>query len=175
MSQGTKLPLGAETYGYPACRECGYSWTTSFDEARSLISDAPGRYAELLQGHEDAKRKPDEKTWSPSGYVWHLSDWLRIQGLRIYGISRDPQYRHVGIDPDDLDGIFHYDSLSTPAGLWALEQSSAQFLRATDSVNPELVFNHPDAGPITIEDIVRYLGHEVHHHDLDVRRGLGSG
>jgi hypothetical protein len=167
------LPLGGEDFGYPNCRECGYPWSTSFEEARSVLASAPQRFEALLQDGTDLKRKPDPKIWSPSGYVWHLSDWLRIQAQRIYGITHDPAYEHVGIDQDELDGLFHYDRLSTPAGLWALERSAGDFQTATEGIDPNQTFDHPTAGTISLHDIVRYVAHEVVHHDLDVRRGLG--
>jgi len=168
-----RLPMGAEIWGFPACRECGYRWTSTFEEARALIAATPARLRSLLEGRDDARRKPNATTWSPSGYVWHLSDWFRIQATRIQGIVHDPDYRHVGYDQDEVAGLFRYDELSPVAGLWSLEQSAAQLLLATDGIDPATPFRHPDHGEITVEDIVRYVGHEAPHHELDVRRGLG--
>ena len=169
------LPLGAEDWGYPNCRECGYSWDTAFHEARSLIESTPVRYAELLKDSREPRSKPDDRTWSPSGYVWHLSDWFRIQGQRIYAIAHDPdfEYAKLGSDPDGLNDIFKYDEQSTPGGLWALEQATKLAVLAIDETDPKLVFVHPDGPKWTVLELVVYLGHESVHHELDIRRGLG--
>src|SRR5688572_23180407 len=98
------MNYGARVWGDP-CPGCGYSWSMSFEDALELIGGASARYASLLNGREEAAMiKPDPETWSPSGYVWHLSDWFRIQGQRIYSISKDPLYRwvHLRLDPADL-------------------------------------------------------------------------
>jgi hypothetical protein len=173
MAATEPLPIGAETWGFPHCRECGYAWDTGFEEARVLIQEAPRRLRGLLKGQPHARRKPNATTWSPSGYVWHLSDWFRIQAQRIYGISHDPDYVHVGYDQDDVAALFRYDELPVASGLWAIERSAEEFQLATEDVDPATRFRHPDAGDITIEDVVRYVGHEAPHHELDVRRGLG--
>ena len=161
-------------WGYPSCNECGYSWQTSYEDALRLIETAAARYGRLLEGHADAKRKPDPQTWSPSGYVWHLSDWFRIQGQRIYAIDRDLDYVHVALsgDPQALGDMFHYDELSTPAGLWALGRSGADFVAAATDARRDLVFRAGDDA-WTVEDLVIWVGHEVIHHELDIKRGLG--
>jgi hypothetical protein len=171
--EGNRVPLGAEEWGFPTCRECGYSWETSPAEARETIASAPEQFAALLEGHKDAKTKPGPNTWSASGYVWHLSDWLRIQGGRIYGIRHDPDYEPVPLDPDDIDAVFHYDLLSTPAGLWMLKQCAQIFLTATENLDPRLTFQHPVLGEVAVADVVRYVGHEVPHHLMDCEKALG--
>jgi hypothetical protein len=104
---------GARAWGDP-CPGCGYSWSTTYEEALDLIAGAANRCADHIRGHETAAMaKPDAETWSPSGYIWHLSDWFRIQGQRIYTIANDPLYRwvHLRLDPADLGKTFKYDEL----------------------------------------------------------------
>jgi hypothetical protein len=171
---GLRLPPGAEEWGFPRCRACGYAWGKSLEEVEHIVTSAPAAYATLLAGRTDAKVKPDERTWSPSGYVWHLSDWLRIQGGRIYGIRHDPDFSSWPVEPDDIDLLFHYDELSTPAGLWILERSADIFLAAIAGLEAELTFDHPVTGEMVVMDLVRYVCHEVPHHELDIKRGLGA-
>lgn len=174
MSDNEKrLPPGAEEWGYPRCRECGYLWGKPLDEVEQIVSSAPATYRELLVGRTDTKQKPDEKTWSPSGYVWHVGDWLRIQGGRVYGIRHDPDYTSWPVEPDDIDALFQYDRLSTIAGLWILERSADIFLVAISGLDPTLTFQHPVIGELVVMDLVRYVCHEVPHHQLDISRGLG--
>jgi len=168
-----RLPPGADEWGFPRCRECDYAWGKPLDEVERIVASASAAYASLLAGRVDAKRRPDEKTWSPSGYVWHISDWLRIQGGRVYGIRHDPNYTSWPVEPDDIDALFHYDELSTVAGLWILERSAETFLAAIAGLDPELTFEHPVVGELVVMDLVRYVCHEVPHHEMDMKRGLG--
>jgi hypothetical protein len=167
-----------EEYGYPSCRECGYSFeNVTLESVRALVRDAPPRFASLLRGHPRARTKPNEKTWSPSGYAWHVSDWLRIQGGRVYAVAHEadwtPEY-WVALDPDEIDSMFHYDELPTEGGLFALEQSAGFFLEATEDLDPDQRFLHRGLGlKLRVLDIVGLVSHEIPHHEMDIRRGLG--
>lgn len=167
-----------DEYGYPICRECGHSFKdVSLETVRSLVEAAPGRYASLIRGRPEARRKPNEKTWSPAGYAWHVSDWLRIQSGRVYGVTHDSDWapeRWVPLDPDDIDGMFHYDALPTEAGLFALEQSAKFFLAATEGIDPDYAFEHPQLPmKLKVIDVLGLVAHEIPHHEMDIRRGLG--
>lgn len=172
--RGDALIYGARVWGDP-CPECGYSWSTTYEEALDLIAGAAARYGGHIRGREQAailKRSP--KTWSPSGYVWHLSDWFRIQGQRIYTIANDPLYRWVGLglDPAELGERFRYDDLPPTAGLWALQKAADLFVEAAREADPSLLFDTGEES-WTVGELVVWVGHEVIHHDLDIRRGLG--
>lgn len=176
MSSSGRRYAGPDVWGHPACRECGYPWSTGYDEALSLIASTPKRFGELIAGREeDAMRKPDDKTWSPSGYVWHTSDWFRIQGQRIYALANDPDYHYVplGANPDELGEIFAYDRLPPRAGLWALERAAELFVAAARHADRDLVFHDPKGNYWSIHDLVLWVAHESVHHELDIKRGLG--
>lgn len=141
-----------------------------------MISGAASRYAEHIGGREQAAVvKPDAETWSPSGYVWHLSDWFRIQGQRIYSITSDPLYRwvHHRFDPAELGEIFKYDELPPTAGLWALQKAADLFVEAARDADRSLVFDTGEGESWTVAELVVWVGHEVVHHDKDIRQGLG--
>jgi hypothetical protein len=165
-----------EQYGFPDCRECGHGFELPLEECRTVVASAADLFAGLLEGRSEPKRKPAPKTWSPSGYVWHTSDWLRIQALRVYAVEHDPAWAPecwVLLDPDEIDGMFHYDLLPTASGVLALRKSVELFLAATESLDPERRFEHPSGEKFRILDIVRMVTHEIPHHGLDIRRGLG--
>lgn len=166
---------GAEIWGDPACRECRYTWSTSYDEALRLIAAAGERYRDLIAGRErQAMRKPDDKTWSAAGYIWHTGDWFRIQGQRIYALANDPLYRFVplGVEQDELGEIFNYDELPPVAGLWALEWAAELFVTAARHADPTLVFRDPAGNEWTVHELVVWVAHEAVHHESDIRRGL---
>ncbi len=165
---------GVERYGEP-CRACGYSWSLSYDEALQKVCEAPGRLRELIEGREDAAmQKPDEDTWSPSGYVWHLSDWFRIQGQRIYAIDQDPRYSFVPlkVEPDELGSIFEYDALPPVSGLWALDRAAELFVQAARGADRGRAFTAPKGESWTVGQLIVWVAHEAVHHEMDVRRGL---
>lgn len=120
-------------------------------------------------------RKPNDDTWSPAAYIWHTSDWFRIQGQRIYALAHDPHYRFVplGVEPDELGEIFKYDESPPLAGLWSLERAADLFLGAAADADHNLVFRAPGGDTWTVEELVVWVGHEAVHHELDIRRGLG--
>lgn len=165
---------GPRVWGDP-CPHCGYSWDTTLEEALDLIAGAASRYGEHLRGREQAAMvKPDAETWSPSGYVWHLSDWFRIQGQRIYTIANDPLYRwvHLRLDPGELGGAFNYDELPPTAGLWALQKAADLFVEAARGADRSLVFERGEGDSWSVGELVVWVGHEVIHHDKDIRAGL---
>jgi DinB family protein len=167
---------GARVWGDP-CPGCGYSWATTYEEALELIAGAASRYRQLIRGREEAAMvKPAPDTWSPSGYVWHLSDWFRIQGQRIYTIAKDPLYRwvHLRIDPAELGEIFKYDEQTPTGGLWALQKAADMFVEAATDADRSLVFDTGEADSWTVGELVVWVAHEVIHHDKDIRSGLGA-
>lgn len=168
------MSYGARVWGDP-CPGCNYSWATTYEEALELIRTASSRYAALIRGREEAAMvKPDSETWSPSGYVWHLSDWFRIQGQRIYTINNDPLYRWVKLDltPSQMGDMFHYDELPPTAGLWVLGKAADVFVEAAADADRVRVFNNGEDS-WTVEELVVWVGHEVIHHERDIRVGLG--
>lgn len=170
-----KTIYGARVWGDP-CPGCGYSWSTTYEEALELIRGAASRYADLIRGREEsAMVKPDSETWTPSGYVWHLSDWLRIQGQRIYAVDNDPLYRWVKLqlDPSELGERFNYDELPPTAGLWALQKAADLFVEAATDADRSRVFDTGEDS-WTVGELVIWVGHEVIHHEKDIRAGLGS-
>jgi hypothetical protein len=81
----TRSTWGPSTYGDP-CRECGFRWSLSADDAISVVSSTPGRVAEALEGHDPASRHHD-LTWSALAYVCHITDNLRIWAERLAGTA----------------------------------------------------------------------------------------
>ncbi len=177
VPEASRAHPGAAIWGDPVCMHCGYAWATSHESALDLVASAPQRFREVIGGREgEAMRKPDPATWSPAGYIWHLSDWFRIQGQRIYALAHDPQYRFVplGVEPDELGEIFKYDELPPRAGLWALEHAAGLFVDAGRGADATLVFRAPDGSEWTVGQLIVWVGHEAVHHELDIARGLGT-
>jgi hypothetical protein len=157
------------------CHECGYDWTLSVEDARGIVAGAPARCAELIGDRwEEARAKPDARTWSPSGYVWHMADAIGIWSERLAALASDPGSPLVGFDQDDLADVRGYDRLSPIAGVWAFERRVRDWNEALGShPDPDRSLEHPDFGAWTIAAVIRWMGHDLFHHLHDIERIMG--
>jgi hypothetical protein len=153
------------------CAACGFSWTADAAPLLDHITGAGDRFAGLL-GRGAAVRTPDARTWSPSGYVWHVGDVTRAWSERLHALAHDPGARWAGFDPDELGRARRYDDLPAVTAPWALERAADGLSRAMAPLDPDDPFDHPDWGHGTVADAVRWVAHEVTHHEVDVRRAL---
>lgn len=153
------------------CGNCEFPWDIEDDAARLIIANSPGRYAGLLHGR-DAARKPAPGVWSPAAYTWHVADVVRAWAERFWAHRFDPDAPIVPFDQDVLAEARGYERMSGVAAVWALDRAVADWVTSIENVDPARPFQHPDFGAMSVRDVVRWVAHEVHHHDLDVRRGL---
>jgi hypothetical protein len=152
--------------------ECGFSWLTEPDAALGAVERAPDRFAELLAG-VDGTVAPAPEVWSPSAYVWHVSDLVRAWAERLHSLGADPQAAWAGFDPDELAAARHYDALPQVSGPWAVARSADALRTSLEPLASDTAFAHPEWGRGTVADALRWVAHEAVHHELDVRRGLG--
>jgi hypothetical protein len=153
------------------CAECGFSWECDAPTALSIIDAAADRFEDLLPG--DAADAPvAAERWSPSAYVWHVGDLVRAWAERLHSLGVAPTTPWAGFDPDELAHARHYEALPPTTAAWALARAAEALHHSLDELDPDLAFEHPEWGQGTVTDALRWLAHEVEHHDLDVRRGL---
>lgn len=156
-----------------ACADCGFVWATDRDVALAHLDGAAGRFADLLDGRE-ARPAPAPGWWSPSGYVWHVADVTRAWAERLHSLAAQPEARWAPFDPDELARARHYDELPASTGPWALARSVEALHDGLALHDHHATFLHPEWGRGTVTDALRWLAHEVVHHELDVRRGDGG-
>jgi hypothetical protein len=156
-----------------SCAECGFSWLATGDEALATVRDGPESFAGLLEGRE-ATMSPAPRTWSPSAYVWHVSDLVRAWAERLHSLAADPEAAWAGFDPDELAQARHYEALPATTGPWSLARSVDALVLSLEPHTIEAPFVHPEWGSGTVADALRWLAHETVHHQLDVRRGLAE-
>ncbi len=166
---------GATTYGDP-CRECGFTWELTADDAVLVVSSAPAAYGEVLR-HASGYESTPELAWNLVSYVAHVADNLRVWGERLAAAAGPGEpVTLVAYDSDALAAARRYDLLPLSGVLWGLGEAAASWERAWRSADRSRSFLHPDRGCIVPEDIARTNAHDVVHHQLDVRRCLdGSG
>ena len=164
---------GAGFYGDP-CRECGYSWSISPEEANALIADAPRRYAEMLDGADGNARHP-ALTWSAKAYVCHVADNLRNWAERIVNASAAGQTALRPTDADILAATRGYESMPLATALWSLGHSANIWADAmAASAGQDFMFTHPTRGQQSLTELVLTVAHDTAHHEWDIRRSLGS-
>jgi hypothetical protein len=154
------------------CRECGFAWTAGADELLPHIDHAGDRFSALLDGR-DAGRKVHPDRWCPSAYVWHVSDVMRAWAERLHSRANDPAAPWAGFDPDELGRARRYDELPPVSAPWAVRRSTDALVLAIRPLDPDDGFEHPEWGHGTVTDALRWVTHEILHHDLDIRRDLG--
>jgi len=156
------------------CEQCGFDWTITPEDAEKLILETPTVTATLIGDRwDDARRKPGPKTWSPTGYVWHMTDAIGIWAERLKAIADDPKAPIVGFDQDDLADVRGYDKLSPVAALWAFERRVRDFNDALE-LHPdrEKPFDHPDFGSWSVAKVVVWMAHDLFHHTHDISQGM---
>jgi len=137
-----------------------------------VVEGSPARLASLIEGAERVTQRPAEGVWSPNEYLWHLVDVLRIGRERLFTIATDPGAGVPCWDENALAEVRNYRALSPSVGLIAYETAASDWVTTAKSLPVEASVEHAQDGTMTAADIIRRNAHEVHHHELDVRRGL---
>lgn len=150
------------------CARCGYDWATTFEDALALIAGSPDRLASSLVGRDGTAAQPDG-SWPASGYLYHLADLADGWAERWQQILVEPGSLLVPWDPDELADARGYRHLHTAPGLWAVRGGVQRLLEETSRVGRAATYRHDDWGEGDVADALVWLGHEFHHHELDVR------
>ncbi|MEO8094880.1 MAG: hypothetical protein ABI632_08105 [Pseudolysinimonas sp.] len=166
------LDWAVTTFGEP-CRECGYSWAISREDAHALVAGLPARYREITAGATGEERIP-ELSWNVTEYISHVVDNLRMSGERMIGAIESGDHRVVAFDPDGLAIARRYDRVKLPGALWSLENSVAAWSFAMSrAFDAELVVDHETRGAQTAGETAIANAHDAYHHAWDLGRILG--
>ena len=158
-------------YGDP-CRECGYSWSISLDEAAEIVAATPASYREALEGHDPSARHPG-LGWSARGYVCHVTDNLRIWAERLAGAALGGDTEVAGYDNDLLATARSYEKVPIEGALWSLRHAADAWAEAFRMAQEAgVVFQHPERGEESVLDIGRTNAHDAFHHGWDIDRSL---
>jgi hypothetical protein len=164
-------PWGAGLYGDP-CRECGFGWAISAEDAIELTAGVPARYRALLEHATGYERHPD-LSWNASAYVSHVADNLRMWAERLAGIRISGQHRAPAYDQDLMAEARHYNEIDKAAALWALDHAVSLWLDGvTSALALGLEVDHATRGVMSATDIIRANTHDAYHHAWDIERIL---
>lgn len=151
-----------------ACAACGQPWRPEVESAVATVRSAPDRFADALEAG-DPYRLRDPLTWSPSAYTWHVADVARAWAERTVSLREEPDRPLAGFDQDQLAAARNYAGMSAAAALWALRTSTQHLVSELAQAGTDQDFAHPDWGSGTLGDALRWVAHEVVHHERDVR------
>jgi hypothetical protein len=158
----------------PQCEECGFDWSCHVDSAVRAVEATLLRLPQRVdrdqwtQSHQDG-------VWSPSQYLWHLVDVLRIGTERLWVVDLDPRAGLVCWDENALASVRQYERLSPRVAGIALGNAIRTWVAVARTVPSHLEVEHDAFGTMTAADIIRRNAHEVHHHWRDIDRGLAHG
>lgn len=164
---------GRDLYGDP-CRECGWDWAVSTDEALALVAGLPSEYRRLLDGGDGVCRHPD-LGWTAASYVCHVADNLRNWAERLAGAALADVLDVAGYDADALGAARQYNAIPAEPALWTLGNAVRDWQTAVVLARGrEVVLRHATRGDLHVDDVVATNAHDAYHHGWDIRRTLTS-
>jgi hypothetical protein len=162
------------------CEECGFEY---------VLDDAPGAGPAIVAGVRDLtpllrtdraelRARPGVDAWSPLEYGCHLRDVLLVQRERVLAARRTDR---PTIDPMGRDERVAHDGYAEqdPAAVTRqLEDAALMFANVLARLGPTdwdrtLMYNYPALSERSLRWVAVHTLHEVRHHQLDVRAGLG--
>lgn len=162
---------GPTTYGEP-CRECGYAWTITLDDALTLVRGIPATYEAALEGATGTERHSD-LSWSVGAYVCHVADNLRIWAERLAGVAAGASPEVAAYDENELAAARRYEHIALQAAIWSLRRSVDDWLSAVGEARAAgVVLRHSERGELELLEVVRMVTHDAAHHLWDIRRTL---
>ena len=162
---------GRVTYGDP-CRECGFDWSLSQQDAVDLVAQIPELFGELVRGKDVSKRHPD-LSWSVLEYVCHVVDNLRISAERLVGVAAGASRDISTYDQDLLAVARNYAAVPLEGALWSLERAVSDWKDAMETASRAgVVLLHPERGDQTVLDVCVNNAHDATHHRWDIERTL---
>lgn len=160
---------GASLYGDP-CRECGFRWSRTPHQAVGLVHEIPRLFADELTDATGRERHA-KLAWTPTGYVCHVTDNLRIWAEALVGARVAGKTQFPGYEPDLLAGARNYDEVPLAGALWSLTWAvRAWEEELVQSLSESVHLQHPTRGVLRAEDVAGNNAHDAYHHVWDVDR-----
>ena len=162
---------GAARYGDP-CRECGFGFGLSPDEAVAAVRAAPVTFAERLAEASGREQLPG-LSWNTTAYTSHVTDNLRAWSGWLAGGYLGDHPEVPGYDQDQLAQARRYNELSLAGALWSLRWAVDAWVQIVpEAVAGQIVLQHATRGLQRAEDIARNNAHDARHHLWDIDRIL---
>lgn len=139
------------------------------DQAVSVVRDGPGDVSSALNRIADPLQSRGAQ-WSPSMYLWHLVDVIRIGAERLLALQLDPSNGIPCWDEKLLAEARRYERLSPIVGLAVLGEAVDRWLEIERGTSATVTVAHPLYGDLSALDLARRNAHEICHHTWDISR-----
>jgi len=172
---GTALP--ASLASMPRCGECRYD----FGEDRVGLLERCAAFStgmsRVLQATEldVLLRRPAPQTWSPLEYAAHVSEAIPWYVARVQKVLREAGAQLEAFDWDLAASHGNYRRRSVETVTRDLQHACAALTEVVRSVAEEDLVRAgmgSDGTPRTVRALLARAGHELAHHELDIRRGV---
>lgn len=171
------MPISPDTKSWTwvletPCPECGFDATTfGFRDVAGMLRVNAARWPAVL-GRDDARRRPDEKTWSALEYAAHVRDVFRVNLARVELMltQHAPEFPDWDQDLSALDDRYdEQDPHVVASELLAAADAVASALDGVDDGALARPGIRSDGTGFTVDTLARYFVHEPIHHLHDVR------
>jgi hypothetical protein len=162
---------GPDRFGDP-CRQCGFGWELSVDEAVALMMGVPDAYERAIGDAAAWLRHPD-LGWTLGAYVCHVADNVHIWAQWLAGAALAAEADVPGYEEALLGEARFYNRVPLGGALWQLGQATGSWQEAVAMARSrEVVLLHETRGPQSTADVVRSNAHDAYHHGWDIGRIL---
>lgn len=151
------------------CPECGFSWATGVDDAIAMVAESPPQFAQALAMVDLAASVPPG-VWSPTEYLWHMVDVLRIGTERLWTLTFAPDSGLPSWDENELARVRSYGALSGTVGIIAYGRAVEDWVTAAHGAPAQARATHPEFGTVSTEQVIVRNAHEAQHHLLDIEQ-----
>lgn len=122
-------------------------------------------------------RRPNPRTWSPLEYAAHVSEAIPWYVARIQKVLRETDARLTAFDWDLAASEGKYRQRSVETVTTDLRRACAALAELAGSATEDDLARTgtgSDGTPRTVQALLARAGHELAHHELDIRRGLDA-
>lgn len=122
-------------------------------------------------------RRPNPRTWSPLEYAAHVSEAIPWYVARIQKVLRETDARLTVFDWDLAASEGKYRQRSVETVTTDLRRACAALAELAGSATEDDLARTgtgSDGTPRTVQALLARAGHELAHHELDIRRGLDA-
>lgn len=153
------------------CPECGFDPETIEPAAvASLVRRSIPAWITVLN-RADARRRPDEDTWSPAEYACHVSDVFDVFGARLEQMLAQDDPTFPDWDQDETARVDDYAG-QAPARIGPTLRvrglHMAQRIEAIPRDAWQRTGRRSNGSVFTVETLLLYFWHDVAHHMSDV-------
>ena len=160
------------------CAECGFIFQEDKTNLVALCDDFPEIVKDVLESTPDERirARPVPELWAPIEYAAHVGEALRWYATRIRRVLDEDFPKLEPFDFDAAADAGEYRSRNIDTVLIDLRAACRELANIARPVNDLQLIRSglgSDGSPRSIALLLARAHHELVHHGLDLRRGVG--